>query len=151
MTYLEKYKVIHRDLALRNILLASLGQAQYLNVKVADFGLSRTVEDYYVANTNEFPIRWCAPETIRKRQFSSKTDVWSFGITIWELYSGGEIPYAVETMSDAAKMIVEGKILSRPQDCPEAVYQVMKHCWESTPSLRPSFLEIFEALNQLDV
>ncbi|XP_032240951.1 tyrosine-protein kinase HTK16 isoform X2 [Nematostella vectensis] len=142
MMYLEKKRFVHRDLATRNILMASKQQ-----LKISDFGLSRAVgsgSDYYKASQGgRWPVKWYAPESINYGTFSHKSDVWSYGVTLWEMYSFGQLPYGEMTGGEVIKMLEnEGKRLDRPDACPEYVYKLMLKCWDLSPENRPTFNEL---------
>ncbi|KAJ8970015.1 hypothetical protein NQ314_001444 [Rhamnusium bicolor] len=143
MQYLEENRFVHRDLAARNILLASQVQA-----KISDFGLSRalgTDHEYYRAmNGGKWPLKWYAPESYNYGQFSHKSDVWSFGVTIWEMYAFGESPYGEMKGSEAIKLIDEGKRLEQPKECPDHIYKIMQRCWEYVAEKRPTFNELVD-------
>ncbi|XP_045201645.2 tyrosine-protein kinase HTK16-like [Mercenaria mercenaria] len=138
MMYLEQQKMVHRDLAARNILLQSKERA-----KISDFGLSRAVgsnSDYYKATTGgRWPIKWYAPECVNYGHFSHASDVWSFGVTLWEMFSYGEPPYGDMKGIEVIKFIEEGKRLAKPENCPEIAYTQMKKCWNNEPRDRPTF------------
>ncbi|XP_037946729.1 tyrosine-protein kinase Shark [Teleopsis dalmanni] len=138
MQYLESNHFVHRDLAARNILLASRNQA-----KISDFGLSRALgsgnDCYQATQGGKWPIKWYAPESFNNGLFSHASDVWSFGITLWEMFSLGEPPYGEIRGVDAIKLIENGHRLSQPIYCPDQVYEVMKNCWNYKPKDRPSF------------
>lgn len=141
MKYLEEQRFVHRDLAARNILLESQHQ-----VKISDFGLSRalnTDHEYYRAmQGGKWPLKWYAPESYNYGTFSHKSDVWSFGVTIWEMYSFGNQPYGDRKGAQAIKAIDEGERLLCPEDCPLDVYNVMLKCWEYDAERRPTFSEL---------
>ncbi|PAA89541.1 hypothetical protein BOX15_Mlig008106g2 [Macrostomum lignano] len=138
MQYLEQRGCIHRDLAARNVLLADEGRA-----KISDFGLSRAVgadTDYYRATQRgKWPIKWYAPEAIYYRLFSSASDVWSFGVCLWELYSLGEPPWGDLDGVEVLKQIEEGCRLPQPQLAASDLYNLMQQCWAYKPEDRPSF------------
>jgi len=147
MLYLEQQKIVHRDLALRNLLVAH--EASNYTVKVSDFGLSRKIQDegYYMKiDTQGVPIRWTAPEIFEKGLYTTKSDVWSFGITLWELFSFGQIPYADMTNFDVMQKVVAGYRLGCPQGCPDQIYQLMLRCWQKLPEKRPGFKEIYDII-----
>ncbi|KAK6619535.1 hypothetical protein RUM43_012292 [Polyplax serrata] len=141
MKYLEEQRFVHRDLAARNILLSSRHQA-----KISDFGLSRVVSSdrqYYKATVGgRWPIKWYAPESFNFGTFSHASDVWSFGITLWEMFSFGQQPYGDLKGSEVIKLVEQGERLSRPDKCPEEVYKIMEQCWNFDPSLRPTFAQL---------
>uniref|UniRef100_I3J8H6 receptor protein-tyrosine kinase n=1 Tax=Oreochromis niloticus TaxID=8128 RepID=I3J8H6_ORENI len=141
MRYLSDMGYVHRDLAARNILVNS-----NLVCKVSDFGLSRVLEDdpeaAYTTRGGKIPIRWTAPEAIAYRKFTSASDVWSYGIVMWEVMSYGERPYWEMSNQDVIKAVEESYRLPGPMDCPEALYHLMMDCWQRERSNRPKFDEI---------
>uniref|UniRef100_A0A8C7BQ05 receptor protein-tyrosine kinase n=1 Tax=Neovison vison TaxID=452646 RepID=A0A8C7BQ05_NEOVI len=148
MKYLSDMGYVHRDLAARNILINS-----NLVCKVSDFGLSRVLEDdpeaAYTTRGGKIPIRWTAPEAIAFRKFTSASDVWSYGIVLWEVVSYGERPYWEMTNQDVIKAVEEGYRLPSPMDCPAALYQLMLDCWQKDRNSRPKFDEIVNMLDKL--
>ncbi|MEE6460390.1 hypothetical protein FKM82_000942, partial [Ascaphus truei] len=148
MKYLSDMGYVHRDLAARNILINS-----NLVCKVSDFGLSRVLEDdpeaAYTTRGGKIPIRWTAPEAIAFRKFTSASDVWSYGIVMWEVMSYGERPYWEMTNQDVIKAVEEGYRLPSPMDCPAALYQLMLDCWQKDRNSRPKFEEIVSMLDKL--
>lgn len=147
MSYLESKNYIHRDLAARNCLVSD----NHL-VKVADFGLTRKVEpdDIYTAHVGaKFPIKWTAPEGLAYNKFSSKSDIWSFGVLLWEIATYGMTPYPGVELSDVFYTLNSGHRMSRPTGCPEPIHQLMQHCWAWEPSDRPTFWELQERLQSL--
>uniref|UniRef100_A0AAQ4QSP6 receptor protein-tyrosine kinase n=1 Tax=Gasterosteus aculeatus aculeatus TaxID=481459 RepID=A0AAQ4QSP6_GASAC len=148
MKYLSDMSYVHRDLAARNILVNS-----NLVCKVSDFGLSRVLEDdpeaAYTTRGGKIPIRWTAPEAIAYRKFTSASDVWSYGIVMWEVISYGERPYWEMSNQDVIKAIDEGYRLPAPMDCPVVLHQLMLDCWEKGRSDRPKFGQIVTILDKL--
>ncbi|XP_062285442.1 LOW QUALITY PROTEIN: ephrin type-A receptor 3-like [Scomber scombrus] len=148
MKYLSDMSYVHRDLAARNILVNS-----NLVCKVSDFGLSRVLEDdpeaAYTTRGGKIPIRWTAPEAIAYRKFTSASDVWSYGIVMWEVISYGERPYWEMSNQDVIKAIEEGYRLPAPMDCPVVLHQLMLDCWEKGRSERPKFGQIVTILDKL--
>ncbi|KAM6918922.1 ephrin type-A receptor 3-like isoform 2-T2 [Xenentodon cancila] len=148
MKYLSDMSYVHRDLAARNILVNS-----NLVCKVSDFGLSRVLEDdpeaAYTTRGGKIPIRWTAPEAIAYRKFTSASDVWSYGIVMWEVISYGERPYWEMSNQDVIKAIDEGYRLPAPMDCPMVLHQLMLDCWEKARSDRPKFGQIVTILDKL--
>uniref|UniRef100_A0A158PCU0 non-specific protein-tyrosine kinase n=1 Tax=Angiostrongylus cantonensis TaxID=6313 RepID=A0A158PCU0_ANGCA len=144
MAYLESKRLIHRDLAARNVLVFSPKK-----VKISDFGLSRSLgvgEDYYrseFSTSLKLPIAWCAPECINFLKFTSSSDVWSFGVTLWEMFSYGEMPWNGKTGAEILYLIDQKRQhLSRPTTCPEDMYALMEECWSYTALERPTFAQI---------
>uniref|UniRef100_A0A8C4EH88 receptor protein-tyrosine kinase n=1 Tax=Dicentrarchus labrax TaxID=13489 RepID=A0A8C4EH88_DICLA len=148
MKYLSDMSYVHRDLAARNILVNNT-----LECKVSDFGLSRVLEDdpegTYTTSGGKIPIRWTAPEAIAYRKFTSASDVWSFGIVMWEVMAFGERPYWDMSNHEVMKAINEAFRLPAPMDCPSAVYQLMLQCWLQDRSKRPRFGDIVNLLDKL--
>ncbi|NXJ15986.1 EPHA1 protein, partial [Odontophorus gujanensis] len=141
MTYLSEHNYVHRDLAARNILVT-----RSLQCKVSDFGLSRILENdaegTYETKGGKIPIRWTAPEAIAHRIFTSASDVWSFGIVMWEVLSFGDKPYGNMTNQEVMKSLEDGYRLPPPVDCPSILYELMKSCWSHDRMRRPHFQEI---------
>uniref|UniRef100_A0AAY4AHN2 receptor protein-tyrosine kinase n=1 Tax=Denticeps clupeoides TaxID=299321 RepID=A0AAY4AHN2_9TELE len=148
MRYLSDMGYVHRDLAARNILVNS-----NLVCKVSDFGLSRVLEDdpeaAYTTRGGKIPIRWTAPEAIAFRKFTSASDVWSYGIVMWEVMSYGERPYWEMSNQDVIKAVEENYRLPGPMDCPAALYHLMMDCWQKDRNCRPKFEEIVSLLDKL--
>ncbi|CAN7986964.1 unnamed protein product [Ixodes hexagonus] len=149
MQYLESKRLIHRDLAARNILVFAKTK-----VKISDFGLSRALgvgKDYYQTNFNvnlKLPIAWCAPECINYLRFTSASDVWAYGVTLWEMFSYGFQPWAALTGQQILEAIDEPNIqrLEQPDCCPREYYALMLKCWQHDPNKRPKFAEILQIL-----
>ncbi|XP_015727895.1 ephrin type-A receptor 1 isoform X2 [Coturnix japonica] len=141
MTYLSEHNYVHRDLAARNILVT-----RSLQCKVSDFGLSRILENdaegTYETKGGKIPIRWTAPEAIAHRIFTSASDVWSYGIVMWEVLSFGDKPYGNMTNQEVMKSLEDGYRLPPPVDCPSILYELMKSCWSHDRMRRPHFQEI---------
>ncbi|XP_068771950.1 ephrin type-A receptor 2 isoform X2 [Struthio camelus] len=148
MKHLADMNYVHRDLAARNILVNS-----QLVCKVSDFGLSRVLEDdpeaTYTTSGGKIPIRWTAPEAISYRKFTSASDVWSYGIVMWEVMSYGERPYWELSNHEVMKAINEGFRLPAPLDCPSAIYQLMLQCWQQERGRRPKFADVVSILDKL--
>lgn len=146
MSYLEGEKVIHRDLAARNILVGN-----DLQVKIADFGLARFIkDDFYLRRSNvKFPVKWTAPEALINNLYTSKSDVWSFGILLYEIFTYGGNPYPGVSGKEARDLIQDGKVNRQPRECPDDVYSVMTACWKMNPHERPSFIELRTMVNTI--
>ncbi|XP_038601950.1 tyrosine-protein kinase ABL1 isoform X3 [Tachyglossus aculeatus] len=146
MEYLEKKNFIHRDLAARNCLVGE----NHL-VKVADFGLSRLMTgDTYTAHAGaKFPIKWTAPESLAYNKFSIKSDVWAFGVLLWEIATYGMSPYPGIDLSQVYELLEKDYRMERPEGCPEKVYELMRACWQWSLSDRPSFAEIHQAFETM--
>ncbi|XP_056591988.1 tyrosine-protein kinase SYK isoform X3 [Triplophysa dalaica] len=138
MKYLEEHNFVHRDLAARNVLLVTQHYA-----KISDFGLSKALtedENYYKAKGHgKWPLKWYAPECMNYLKFSSKSDVWSFGVLMWEAYSFGQKPYKGMKGNEVIQMIEVGERMSSPPDCPAEMYNLMKKCWTYKADERPGF------------
>jgi tyrosine-protein kinase len=145
MNYLEKLGLVHRDLAARNILLATKSQA-----KICDFGLSRAIganSDYYkAAHGGKWPVKWYAPESINYGTFSSASDVWGYGVTLWEMYSLGDQPYEDMTGAQVLQLLERKGRLQKPAECPLVMYALMTRCWSYKPADRPTFKLIHQEL-----
>lgn len=135
MEYLELKKVIHRDLAARNVLISEECVA-----KVSDFGLAR--DERYTADISKLPIKWTAPEALKEGKFSNKTDMWSFGILLWEIYSFGRVPYPRIPLADVVKHVGSGYKMEAPEGCPPEIYEMMRQAWDLVPEKRPTFAEL---------
>ncbi|XP_020916736.1 tyrosine-protein kinase receptor old-1 isoform X1 [Exaiptasia diaphana] len=143
MADLESNNVLHRDIALRNILVAS--EDPYL-IKISDFGLAR-LSEYYKCERGRFPLKWYAPESITYHRFTSKSDVWSFGVAMWEVFSYGAQPYPeIKDCKMIIYHICKGNRLPKPVNCPDDIYNIMKQCWDYDPKSRPSFYELSSSL-----
>ncbi|XP_040053780.1 tyrosine-protein kinase SYK isoform X2 [Gasterosteus aculeatus] len=138
MKYLEEHNFVHRDLAARNVLLVTQHYA-----KISDFGLSKAIaeeKNYYKAKGHgKWPVKWYAPECINYFKFSSKSDVWSFGVLMWEAYSYGQKPYKGLKGNDVMQMIEGGRRMDAPVNCPPEMYDLMKTCWTYKANERPGF------------
>ncbi|CAF3374182.1 unnamed protein product [Rotaria socialis] len=144
MAYMEKKHFIHRDLAARNILMQSNSR-----IKISDFGLSRSVDssDYYVQQSDTpIPIAWYAPESLFHAKFTSKSDVWSFGVTMWEIYTCGQFPYGSMPNEEICQYLSCNGRLQRPSSCSSTVYEIMLRCWAFNAHDRPSFGDLLKVL-----
>ncbi|XP_045490082.1 activated Cdc42 kinase-like isoform X5 [Pieris rapae] len=152
MTYLENKRLIHRDLAARNILVFSKDR-----VKISDFGLSRALgvgKDYYQTNYNvnlKLPVAWCAPECILYLRFTSASDVWAFGVCLWEMFTYGFQPWVAFSGQQILEAIDAPNFqrLERPECCPDAYYSLMLECWSHDPNNRPKFKDLKPRLKQI--
>ncbi|XP_065590236.1 tyrosine-protein kinase Fes/Fps isoform X2 [Cyrtonyx montezumae] len=144
MEYLESKHCIHRDLAARNCLVTEKN-----TLKISDFGMSRQEEDGIYASTGgmkQIPVKWTAPEALNYGRYSSESDVWSFGILLWEAFSLGAVPYANLSNQQTREAVEQGVRLEPPEQCPEDVYRLMQRCWEYDPRRRPSFGAVHQEL-----
>ncbi|XP_008101325.1 tyrosine-protein kinase SYK isoform X1 [Anolis carolinensis] len=140
MKYLEENNFVHRDLAARNVLLVTQHYA-----KISDFGLSKALgsNDYYKAERyGKWPVKWYAPECMNFFKFSSKSDVWSFGVLMWEAFSYGQKPYKGMKGGEVAQMLERGDRMECPPGCPPEVYELMKLCWTYNVDDRPAFSSV---------
>ncbi|KFO70276.1 Tyrosine-protein kinase ZAP-70, partial [Cuculus canorus] len=141
MKYLEEKNFVHRDLAARNVLLVNQHYA-----KISDFGLSKALgadDSYYKARTaGKWPLKWYAPECVLYHKFSSKSDVWSYGITMWEAFSYGQKPYKKMKGPEVISFIEQGKRMECPTDCPAEMYSLMQQCWTYRWEERPGFISV---------
>jgi serine/threonine protein kinase len=146
MDYLAKKGIIHRDLAARNVLIRKLGFGDVL-CKLCDFGMGRAlVEDAYVVSdpkATELPVRWTAPEALEKKRYSLKSDVFSFGVLVWEVESFGAEPYVGWPLGSILKRLKAGERLEQPTGCPDTLYSVMLQCWDLDPDKRPSWESLY--------
>nr|XP_020464821.1 protein-tyrosine kinase 6-like [Monopterus albus] len=135
MAYLEEQKSIHRDLAARNVLVG-----EHYICKVADFGLARVIkEPFYVTEDKKIPYKWSAPEAISHGRFSIKSDVWSFGILVYEIITYGGIPYPAFSNQEVYLQVTKGYRMPAPANCPDFLYNIMLKCWAAEPDNRPDF------------
>ncbi|KAL3265635.1 hypothetical protein HHI36_009840 [Cryptolaemus montrouzieri] len=148
MEYLASRKVLHGDLAARNILLADDNI-----VKICDFGLAKSMynnENYKKKSDGPLPIKWMAIESIRDRVFSTQSDVWSFGIVLWEFFSLARTPYpGMEADERLYSKLVEGYRMESPEFATTDIYQMMLECWSKRPQNRPSFTQLTEKLGTM--
>ncbi|XP_034934100.1 leukocyte tyrosine kinase receptor isoform X2 [Chelonus insularis] len=145
--YMEDARFIHRDIAARNCLLTCKGPGRV--VKIADFGMARDIyrSDYYRKGGKAMlPIKWMPPESFLDGIFSTKTDVWAFGVLLWEIMSFGYMPYTGCANREVMSMVTTGGRLEKPAGCPDPIYGIMTRCWHPRPEDRPSFATIVERL-----
>ncbi|XP_047989746.1 vascular endothelial growth factor receptor 1 isoform X2 [Leguminivora glycinivorella] len=144
MEYLASMKILHGDLAARNILLAEDNV-----VKICDFGLARSIyknDEYQKKENSPLPVKWLAIECMTDRIFSTQSDVWSFGIVLWELFSLAKTPYPEISPQDLLQRLQEGHRLSKPPYADDRLYRVMRSCWEQRPTKRPTFTTLQETI-----
>lgn len=138
MDYLSAQKFVHRDLAARNCMLDS-----DLTAKVADFGLSRDIyeREYYSSDNKKckLPVKWMAPESLEKGTYNTKTDVWSYGVLVWELLTRGVTPYPDVDNWEILNYLKQGRRMPRPSFCPELLYFILLRCWSDDHKQRPTF------------
>ncbi|NXE86071.1 TIE1 kinase, partial [Menura novaehollandiae] len=137
MQYLSEKQFIHRDLAARNILVG-----ENLASKIADFGLSRGEEVYVKKTMGRLPVRWMAIESLNYSVYTTKSDVWSFGVLLWEIVSLGGTPYCGMTCAELYEKLPQGYRMEKPRNCDDEVYELMRQCWRDRPYERPPFAQI---------
>ncbi|XP_062817526.1 fibroblast growth factor receptor 1 isoform X1 [Anolis carolinensis] len=147
MEYLASKKCIHRDLAARNVLVTEDSV-----MKIADFGLARDIHhiDYYKKTTNgRLPVKWMAPEALFDRIYTHQSDVWSFGVLLWEIFTLGGSPYPGVPVEELFKLLKEGHRMDKPSNCTNELYMMMRDCWHAVPSQRPTFKQLVEDLDRI--
>ncbi|XP_062069910.1 fibroblast growth factor receptor 2 isoform X8 [Lepus europaeus] len=147
MEYLASQKCIHRDLAARNVLVTENNV-----MKIADFGLARDINniDYYKKTTNgRLPVKWMAPEALFDRVYTHQSDVWSFGVLMWEIFTLGGSPYPGIPVEELFKLLKEGHRMDKPANCTNELYMMMRDCWHAAPSQRPTFKQLVEDLDRI--
>ncbi|XP_019734001.1 protein-tyrosine kinase 2-beta-like isoform X1 [Hippocampus comes] len=146
LSYLEGLNMVHRDIAVRNILVASPDC-----VKLGDFGLSRYIDDqeYYKASVSRMPIKWMAPESINFRRFTIASDVWMFGVCVWEIFSMGQQPFLWLENGQVITQLESGVRLPKPLLCPPTLYSMLTSCWAYEPYIRPSFRQLVCSLRDI--
>ncbi|XP_063395481.1 insulin receptor-like [Cydia fagiglandana] len=145
MAYLSAKKFVHRDLAARNCMVAG-----DLTVKVGDFGMTRDIyeTDYYRKGSKGLlPVRWMSPESLKDGVFSSSSDIWSFGVVLWEMATLAMQPYQGLSNEQVLRYVVEGGVMERPEHCPDRLYELMRACWAHRPQQRPTFLQLVNDLS----
>ncbi|EDL79925.1 leukocyte tyrosine kinase (predicted), isoform CRA_a [Rattus norvegicus] len=145
--YLEENHFIHRDIAARNCLLSCSGDSRV--AKIGDFGMARDIYQasyYRKGGRTLLPVKWMPPEALLEGLFTSKTDSWSFGVLLWEIFSLGYMPYPGHTNQEVLDFIATGNRMDPPRNCPGPVYRIMTQCWQLQPELRPDFASILERI-----
>uniref|UniRef100_A0A914QK37 Protein kinase domain-containing protein n=1 Tax=Panagrolaimus davidi TaxID=227884 RepID=A0A914QK37_9BILA len=145
--------MVHRDVACRNILLTEGKVANQLNAKLADFGLCCYCDDtftYHAITTNRrLPLKWLSIEALTERLFSEKSDVWAFGILCYEIFSFGKVPYLALSNYEIVEFLQAGNRLEKPNDTPDAIYELMLDCWRENPADRSKFKDIANSLKTM--
>uniref|UniRef100_A0A9J8AP66 Tyrosine-protein kinase receptor n=1 Tax=Cyprinus carpio carpio TaxID=630221 RepID=A0A9J8AP66_CYPCA len=144
MAYLNANKFVHRDLAARNCMVA-----EDFAVKIGDFGMTRDIyeTDYYrKGGKGLLPVRWMSPESLKDGVFTTMSDVWSFGVVLWEIATLAEQPYQGMSNEQVLRFVMEGGLLDKPDNCPDMLFELMRMCWQYNPKMRPSFLEIISSI-----
>jgi hypothetical protein len=147
MAYLSSKKVVHRDLAARNVLVT-----EHNICKVADFGFSRDImidNIYERKSEGRLPIRWMAPESLYDNIYTTKTDVWSYGVLMWEIATLGSTPYPGMSGSEVMKKVKDGHRLEKPEHCDREIFNMMFYCWDKDPVERPAFTQLVKDLEAL--
>uniref|UniRef100_A0A8C6YT70 Tyrosine-protein kinase receptor n=1 Tax=Nothoprocta perdicaria TaxID=30464 RepID=A0A8C6YT70_NOTPE len=145
--YLEENHFIHRDIAARNCLLTCVGAGRI--AKIGDFGMARDIyrASYYRKGGRAMlPVKWMPPEAFLEGIFTSKTDTWSFGVLLWEIFSLGYMPYPCKTNQEVLEFVTSGGRMDPPKNCPGPVYRIMTQCWQHSPEYRPNFSTILERI-----
>jgi serine/threonine protein kinase len=148
MQYIASKNMVYRDLAARNVLLT-----ENYTAKITDFGLCCTLDESFTyqaaGRSKKLPIKWLSIEALIDRTFSEKSDIWSFGVLMYEVFSLGKVPYAVMNNDDVLEFLQEGKRLERPEFSSEGLYDIMKKCWKKEVESRPNFGELVEMLYEM--
>lgn len=147
MVFLSERKFVHRDLATRNCLIDD-----NMVVKIADFGLSHKIylQDYYKGDEHDaIPIRWMPLESILYNKYTVESDVWAYGVCLWEIFAFALQPYYGMTHEEVVKYIKDGNVLTCPENTPLVIYNLMRRCWNRKPIDRPSFHIIYQSLDQI--
>ena len=147
MSYLEASKFVHRDLAARNCMLT-----ENITVKIGDFGMARDIyeTDYYrKENKGLLPVRWMAPESLEDGIFTSKSDVWSYGVVLWEISTSAEQPYQGLANEEVLQFVLRGDLLEKLESCSQVLYNIMLLCWQKRPVNRPSFLRLVNIIESV--
>jgi len=144
MAYLHRNCILHRDLAARNCLVTASG-----DVKISDFGLSRDIGEsqtnsYTTRGIDALPVRWMAPESFTDGIYTTSSDVWSFGVVMWEIFTNGVQPYFGISNQQVISAVLQGKLLSKPRLSPEWIYEVMLLCWNFEDKYRPTFSDLLD-------
>ncbi|XP_037082621.1 insulin receptor-like isoform X2 [Pollicipes pollicipes] len=146
MAYLTQMNSVHRDLAARNCMVS-----EDMTIKIGDFGMTRHLyeKNYYKkGGKGLLPVRWMGPESLRDGRFTSQSDVWSFGVVLWEMATYAAQPYQGLSNEEVINHVLNRNRMSRPDNCPERLYDLMYRCWEYRPSDRPTFVDLVEELLQ---
>eukprot|EP00079_Xenopus_tropicalis_P012260 XP_002939040.2 PREDICTED: insulin receptor-related protein isoform X2 [Xenopus tropicalis] len=144
MAYLTAKKFVHRDLAARNCMVS-----EDLTVKIGDFGMTRDIyeTDYYrKGGKSLLPVRWMSPESLKDGIFTTYSDVWSFGVVLWEIATLAEQPYQGMANEQVLHFVIDNGILEKPENCPDRLHELMRWCWQKNPKHRPSFIQILESI-----
>ncbi|XP_015271978.1 PREDICTED: insulin receptor-related protein [Gekko japonicus] len=144
MAYLNAKKFVHRDLAARNCMVS-----EDFTVKIGDFGMTRDIyeTDYYrKGGKGLLPVRWMSPESLKDGIFNTQSDIWSFGVVLWEITTLAEQPYQGMSNEQVLRFVMDNGVLERPETCPDKLHELMTGCWQQNPRLRPSFIQILASI-----
>ncbi|EDO47097.1 predicted protein, partial [Nematostella vectensis] len=147
MQFLASRRCVHRDLAARNVLVGE----NYV-MKIADFGLARDIykEEHYVKTTaGLLPVKWMAIEALVDQVYTHSSDVWSFGVLLWEIFTLGGSPYPGLPANEVYQYLMEGQRMAQPEDCPQEMYDLMLRCWQHDPAQRPTFTQLLETIDKI--
>ncbi|CAH3020655.1 unnamed protein product [Porites evermanni] len=146
MNHLAENNLVHRDLAARNVLVGHDNQ-----IKVSDFGLMRQIYEDMSSTTKsqKLPVKWMAPESLYQGVYTTKSDVWSFGVVLWEMATLGGVPYPTLTNSELYRLLDTGYRMERPDVCSDDVYELITDCWNEDPYTRPSFYRLIEKMEAI--
>ncbi|MEE6491390.1 hypothetical protein FKM82_016201 [Ascaphus truei] len=146
MAYLNAKKFVHRDLAARNCMVS-----EDFTVKIGDFGMTRDIyeTDYYrKGGKSLLPVRWMSPESLKDGIFTPHSDVWSFGVVLWEIVTLAEQPYQGLANEQVLHFVIDNGILEKPENCPDRLHELMRWCWQKNPKQRPTFIQILESIKE---
>lgn len=146
MAYLNAKKFVHRDLAARNCMVS-----EDFTVKIGDFGMTRDIyeTDYYrKGGKGLLPVRWMSPESLKDGIFTPHSDVWSFGVVLWEIVTLAEQPYQGMSNEQVLHFVIDNGVLEKPENCPEKLHELMRWCWQQNPKQRPSFIQVLESIKE---
>ncbi|CAF4864631.1 unnamed protein product [Rotaria sp. Silwood1] len=153
LTYLEQNHIVHRDIAASNVLIADDNTA-----KLADFGLAKSLETTEKENGNNISTekikcrtKWTAPEVLESKKYTHKSDMWSYGILLWEIFSYGRCPYPRMRADDVLINLKQGYRMEPPDGCPIEIGDIMRQAWHADSDRRPSFSEILGRLKRVDI
>jgi len=147
MNHLTKVKCVHRDLACRNVLLGK----NFIPM-VSDFGLARDIYEsgaYETTSGGKLPVRWMALESLQDYSYTTESDVWSFGVVLWEIETGGQVPYAALGGQEIVETLIRGERLPKPEGCSDQIYDIMLKCWHPNPKQRLPFQELVHVIDSL--
>uniref|UniRef100_A0A8B9ZM01 Tyrosine-protein kinase receptor n=1 Tax=Anas zonorhyncha TaxID=75864 RepID=A0A8B9ZM01_9AVES len=146
MAYLNAKKFVHRDLAARNCMVS-----EDFTVKIGDFGMTRDIyeTDYYrKGGKGLLPVRWMSPEALKDGIFNTQSDVWSFGVVLWEIATLAEQPYQGMSNEQVLRFVMDNGVLEKPENCPDQLHELMCLCWQQNPRQRPSFVQLLEGIKE---